>query len=514
MYACIHTPDFAAQAALRLRQELRQAPVAILDGEVPLETVFGCNAYARRLGVALGMRRLQVESFEHLCLFKRSLAQEEAAQEALTACTAEFSPRVEIVRFAHVAEPGGTLVADIAGTEALFGKPEVLAKKLKKRIAEIGLQVQIAVSQNFPAAVSAARGFRGITVIAPGREAEVLGTLPLKYLDLSPEMAETFELWGIRSFAALAALPERDLIARLGGQGQQLRAQARGEHKHLFVPLEASFASELHETIELEYPIELLEPLLFLFARMVEQLLLRIQSRALALASITVSLSLESESEEESKTHPKTHPKAHQRTIRPALPVQDSKTILKLIQLDLEMYPPSAPVKAIHLHAEPARPKVTQNGIFLPQGPAPERLEVLLARLRKLVGENRVGSPQLLDSHKPDSFRMASFSPQARLGCGEKNSATTPIALRVRRPPQAITVTTQAGRPLQISIENQRYTVLQYAGPWRTSGQWWSTDHWCREEWDVTLSAPKETRLCRVAHDPSSQCWYLEGTYD
>lgn len=506
MYACVHTPDFAAQAALRLRQELRQAPVAILDGEVPLETVFGCNAYARRLGVALGMQRLQVESFEHLCLFKRSLSQEEAAQEAFLACAAEFSPRVEVIRFAHVAEPGGTLVADISGTEALFGKPEVLAKKLKKRVAEIGLQVQIAVSQNFAAAVSAARGFRGITVIAPGREAEVLGALPLKYLDLSPEIAETFELWGIRSFAALAALPERDLVARLGGHGQQLRARARGEQKHLFVPVEASFAAELHETIELEYPIELLEPLLFLFARMVEQLLLRIQSRALALASITVSLSLEADSEEESKVH--------QRTIRPALPVQDSKTILKLIQLDLEMYPPSAPVMAIHLHAEPSPPKVTQNGLFLPQGPAPERLEVLLARLRKLVGENRVGSPQLLDSHKPESFRMASFSPQAALEYGEKDSVTTPIALRVCRPPQAITVTTQAGKPLQISIENQCYTVLQYAGPWRASGQWWSTDHWCREEWDVTLSAPKETRLCRVAHDPSSQCWYLEGTYD
>src|SRR6266702_1882740 len=216
MYACIHTPDFAAQAALRLRQELRQAPVAILDGEVPLETVFGCNAYARKLGVALGMRRLQAESFEYLYLFKRCLAQEEAAQEALIACAAEFSPRVQIVFFEHVVEPGGTLVLDISGTEALFGKPAILAKKIKERVAEIGLQVQIAVSKNFHAAVCAARGFRATTVIVPGQEVEVLGSLPLKYLDLSPDLAETFALWGIRTFAALAALPERDLIARIG----------------------------------------------------------------------------------------------------------------------------------------------------------------------------------------------------------------------------------------------------------------------------------------------------------
>jgi protein ImuB len=505
MYACLHTPDFSVQAALRMRQEIRQAPVVILDGEAPLETVIGTNAYARKIGIALGMRRLQAESFDHVHIFKRCLAQEDAAQNALLACAESFSPRVEPIFFEYAAEPGGTLVLDISGTETLLGSPEILAKKLRKQSAEIGLRTQIAVSKNFYAAICAARGFPGITVIPSGKEAEVLGTLPLKFLDLSPEFADTFELWGIRTFAALATLPERELIARIGQQGQRLRAIVRGEQAHLLVPIEPSFASQLHETIELDYPVELIEPLLFLFHRMVDQLLVRVQSRALAIASITIRLTLDSA---DSGTHA-----THQRTIRPALPVQNAQTLLKLIQLDLEMYPPVAAITAIHMQAEPAKPQIAQNGLFLPQGPAAERLEILLARLRKLVGEDRVGSPQLIDTYKPDSFRINAFTPRAGQS-PEISRQTSPVALRVCRPPQAIGVLVKAGKFIQINLDSGRYNVLQQAGPWRASGQWWSNERWCREEWDLTISNNNEIMICRIAHDPGSQCWYMAGIYD
>lgn len=505
MHACLHTPDFSAQAALRLRPECRMAPVAILGGEAPLETVTGCNAYARRIGVSVGMRRLQAENFDHLHLFKRCLAQENAAQEALLACAGSFSPRVEPVFFDHVSEPGGTLVLDIAGTEALFGSTEKLANQLRRSAAQVGLRVHVAIAKNFHAAICAAQGFSGVTVIPSGKEAEILGPLALHFLDLSSEMAETFKLWGIHSFSELAALPERELIARVGLQGQKLRLLARGEQPHLLVPVEPSFASQLHETIELDYPVELIEPLLFLLSRMVEQLLARVRSRALAIASVTLQLTLEPTLDGE--------PRTHQRIIRPALPVQDARMLLKLIQLDLEAYPPVDAITMIHLQAEPAKPQVAQNGLFLPQGPATERLEILLARLRKLVGEGRVGSPQLLDMHKPDSFRIVPFAPQASRS-KEKYSVAPPVCLRICRPPQAIGVTLQSGKPTQVHLESERYSVLQYAGPWRAYGQWWSNERWCREEWDVVLSATQETMTCRIARDPESQCWYLEGTYD
>ena len=193
------------------------------------------------------------------------------------------------------------------------------------------------------------------------------------------------------------------MIARIGQEGQRLRSLARGELPHLLVPVEAGFGSQLIETIELEYPVEELEPLLFLFGRMIDALLLRIRERALAIAEVQVALTLD--------RGPDGVRPIHRRTIRPALPSQDARTLLKLIQLDLEMHPPQAAVVVVQVSAGIARPHRVQHGLFLPQAPEPGRLEVLLARLRKLLGEKRVGSPQLADAHRPEAFLMATFTP-------------------------------------------------------------------------------------------------------
>jgi hypothetical protein len=39
------------------------------------------------------------------------------------------------------------------------------------------------------------------------------------------------------------------------------------------------------------------------------------------------------------------------------------------------------------------KPRVLQNGLFVPLAPAPDKLELTLARLAKLVGEENIGSP-------------------------------------------------------------------------------------------------------------------------
>ena len=132
-----------------------------------------------------------------------------------------------------------------------------------------------------------------------------LAPLPLTVLDLSEEQAETFALWGIRTLGMLAALPEKELIARMGQDGKRLRQLARGELPHLFQPVEPAFA--LEEQMELDTPVELLDSLLFVVGVMLEQLILRAKARILALASVTITLSLEGGG-------------SHIRTVRPALP--------------------------------------------------------------------------------------------------------------------------------------------------------------------------------------------------
>lgn len=504
MYVCIHVPDFAAQAAIRQIPELRRRPVAVLEGDPPLEKVFAINTCARRAGLVTGMSRLQAESFAETHLLSRSQEQEQAARSVLLECAQVFSPRIEFVDSQKVEQAGGTLVLDIARSDRLFGPALEVAEALRNKIAIKGLLAHVATSLNFYASVCAARGLTGVTAIPSGKEADVLGPLTLDVLDLSAEAAATLHLWGVHTCTLLAALPERELVSRLGQEGERLRQLARGECQHLLVPVEAKFDSWLVERVQLEDSIEMLEPLLFLISRMLDELLQRAMSRALAIASVEVTLSL--------LTDLNAPPRTHQRTVRPALPTQDLRTLLKLVQLDLETNPPDAAVIGLELKAVSARPHRAQHGIFMPQTPEPGRLEVLLARLRKLLGEDRVGSPQLMDSHKPDDFRMEAFSPAF---AKQHESCSGPKAvLRVCRPPMAIRVDTTDGAPHAVWMEGQRFFAKRSAGPWRKSGEWWSLDKWCREEWDLALADRKTEMLCRIAHDPASGTWYLQGIYD
>ena len=179
--------------------------------------------------------------------------------------------------------------------------------------------------------------------------------------------------------------------------------------------------------------------------------------------------------------------KQHERIVRPALPLEDKPTLLKLLQLDLETHPPSAAILSLELHAHSAAPYRAQHGLFLPQAPEPGRLEVLLARLRKLLGEERVGSMELKDDHRPNAFRMVPFAPPPPKRSETSRRLSVATALRVCRPPQAVGVMFTGSMPARVFWDGQRYAVREIAGPWRVSGQWWSEANWCREEWDVRL---------------------------
>ena len=291
-YACVDVKEFPLQALLRLRPELQSKPVAVLDGEPPFEQVCSLNSAARTLGIALGMTRLEMEMFPTALVLPRSRAEEAAARAALLECAGGFSPRVED----QSSDSYFTCVIDIAGTETLFGSPDALGERLLKKTQALCIRASIAISSNFHAARCLARGHSsgkcaGIRVVPRGMECAALAPLPLTVLDLSPEHAETFAMWGITTLGALANLQETELIARLGQPGKEMRLLARGESPHLFRAIEASLA--LEERMELDSPVELLDSLLFILGVMLDQLIVRAQSRILALASITLHLDLE-----------------------------------------------------------------------------------------------------------------------------------------------------------------------------------------------------------------------------
>ena len=502
LYLCLHVLNFAAQSLIRHRPELRKRPVIILHGDPPLETVFGLNERSRNLGLELGMSRLQAESFDNLAIFPRALQQEELAFTTIVKCVERFSPRIEVVASPEESSSGATLILDVSGSERLFGTPEQIAIAVQRNIAASGIEVSIATSGNARAAVVAARGFSGITIISHGKEAATLAPLPLTVLELDSEHQETLTSWGIKTLGALAALPQKALIARIGQAGYRLQALSRGEFRHLFIPAESPADAILSESTELEHPVDLLEPLLFLLGRMLEQIIARAAERALAIAYVETRMVLEG-----------APPKEHRRVVRPALPESSHHTLLKLIQLDLEMHPPQAAVIGLYIHAQPARPQIGQLGLFVPQTPEARQLEILLARLRKLLGEDRVGAPELLDSHRLDAFHMVPFIPHTSASPHPAVSGVRTSALRILRPPRAVRVEAKHSHIFALFLDGKRLPVHKASGPWKTNGAWWTHSDWCREEWDVTLGEQKNL-YCRIAYDPGARCWYLTGIYD
>ncbi|HET9402577.1 MAG TPA: hypothetical protein VFO34_16650, partial [Candidatus Acidoferrales bacterium] len=224
-FASIFVPNFLAQAAMRAgspqHANLHECAIALIEGKPPVWKVVAVGDAALRAGVELGMTKLQALQFDGVEIRLRSPAQEKSAHAALLDLGWSFSPRVED------AAPD-TIVIDLAGLAALFGSDENIAQLLSERAAELGFSVNVAISTNIEAAIHASRGFSGVTLIAAGEEARLLGPLPVAALGLSAETAETLERWGIRDCAALAALPVLELSTRLGQEGVRLHLLARG----------------------------------------------------------------------------------------------------------------------------------------------------------------------------------------------------------------------------------------------------------------------------------------------
>jgi protein ImuB len=561
-FACIYVPNFPVAAALRAEPELHTRAVAILEGKPPLETILAVNDQASRMGVTPGMTKSQAELCPELVLRPNSPLQQSAAHAALLDCAQSFSPCVEDAA-------RDTALLDLAGMESLLGPLPQIARALCDRAVALGLEANVAVASNPDTAVLAARGLRGrglcgtglcgagtpfdklragfaragVTVIPRGKEAERLGPLPLQVLfpdqpegeekkeeekQEADRLLDTLDRWGIRTLRALAALPEVALSERLGQQGLRLQQLARGAASRTLVPLEAPLI--FAEAVELEYPIVLLEPLAFLLNRLLDQLCARLASRALAVQGLHLTLDLENRPQfnQQFNQQSKINNQQFIRNLRLPLPMLDTKLFLKLLQLDLNAHPPGAPIVKIHLSAEPARPRPGQAGLFLPPSPEPEKLELTLARIAAMVGENKVGALDLLDTHHPGGFRLRRFTatrenrppkisePVETKEKEKEKEQPALTALRRFRPPLRAAVTLDQGQPAQVACATKTIqgSVLWKAGPWRSSGDWWEREAWSRDEWDVALQNASSIALYRLVHDLLEGAWFVEGTYD
>lgn len=497
LYACIYVREFPAQALLRLRPELHDKPSVVVEGEAPAQVVCALNTRARLLGLRRGMTKVEVDTFEVVTILERSLRIEEAVRTILLEGAGSFSPRIEERSINGVF----ICVLDASGTESLFGPPLMLAKQLRQRIRSVGITAFVTMSGNLHVSICLARGMAGGTplqVVRQGEEAQALSALPLRVLDMTEAQEETFRIWGVRSVGALSALPVKSLISRLGQDGKRLLQLARGEWPHLLQPIDVPFV--LAEQIELDFPLDDLESLLFGLSTMLEQLILRAKSRVYALASVTITLRLDGGG-------------SHERTVNPRVPTNDKQLWLKLLHIDLQNHPPPASIVAVHLHAEPGATSKVQLGLFSPQLPEPGRLDITLARLAAIVGDGNVGQAVLDDTRRASDFHIEPFAVPSSEPMSPDSSPR--LCLRVLRPAERTTVGTHSGRPCEVYFRSRTYAVVRVYGPWLSGGDWWNEAIWGNEQWDVVARANDSAFLaCRLARDFIQNDWHVAGLYD
>jgi len=539
-FASIHVPNFLVQAVVRAEPNLRDRAVALVDGTPPIWNVVAANEAALRSGIELGMAESQAAQFSAVEIRRRSRLQEKSAHAALLDLGASVSPRVEDTA-------SDTIILDIAGLASLFGNEENIATQLMRRAAGLGLVAHVAVSSNLEVAVHAARGFAGITLIPPGEEASCLGPLPLRALLPCAEILETLDRWGVRDCATLAALPLLQLSERLGQEGVRLHELARGASLRSIVLAELGVHFE--EEMALEFAVAELEPLAFLLGRLLDQLCARLEARALAACAIRLRFDLEDSFEKDfqilsENSPPKLAPRTYEKVLGLPVPMRNSKMLLKLLRLQLQADPPHASIVKIILSAEPARPRAAQGGLFLPSSPDPEKLELTIGRLANLVGNSNIGSPELVDTHRPGDFRMGRFLPAVgESKISQKNGAAASIhirkedtstsrraatAFRMFRPEVQAKVELQDGYPVRIYFRGMRGNIVAASGPWRTSGDWWREDLWQQDEWEVDIrfdsSASSRSErtpnpraqdgLYRIYYDSIRAAWFARGRYD
>jgi len=374
---------------------------------------------------------------------------------------------------------------------------------------------------------------------------------------LCEQMLETLEQWGVRDIRTLGLLPEHALASRLGEAEVKLRRLALGEGMRTLVLCEPS--QQFEEAMELECAIETIESLSFILNRLLDQLCVRLETRALAVQELRLRLQLERRVADEEATtigelagigtsldcHNVALSAMFERNLRLPVSMRDAKVFLKLLQLDLAANPPGAPVSKIWITAEPAPPRSAQRGLFLPIAPEAEKLEITLGRIKAVIGEHRAGIARLLDSHRPEGFRLDRFVvtvPQKNSSTMSEDASPPALAMRMIRPLRRLRVRLEDGRPISLWAETKQNSreklqgkILWSAGPWRSSGNWWAENtqpndsnvqqpgSWDREEWDIALLSPdtniikkneNEVTLYRIYCDLATGHWFADASYD
>lgn len=347
--------------------------------------------------------------------------------------------------------------------------------------------------------------------------------------------------WGIHTLGEFAQLDQEKLAARLGPEAVCLWERANGRSRRLLklVQPPESFV----ESFEFEHEVEMMEPLLFILRRLLEQLSRRLNGVYLVAQELTLQVSF-------------TDKQHYERCFQIPQPTNQVDLLFRMLHAHLENFQSKHPLVAVSLEAQPARAAQQQFGLFETALRDPNQLHETLARLTGLLGWERVGTPVFAETHRPDVFRMEPFAwqlddrseagaidpnrpegegpslakvtgnvegrapasprPRRRRSSALHQPRSLPqpqkaplAALRRFRPAPPASVLLEKNRPIHLRSTEWNGAAHEQNGPYLASGNWWDEQAWKREEWDLHLADDAILRC----HE-NGKGWEIDGLYD
>jgi protein ImuB len=312
--------------------------------------------------------------------------------------------------------------------------------------------------------------------------------------------------WGIHTLGQLAALNKEELGARLGPEAIGMWERANGRSTRLLRLIQPP--ESFQETFEFEREIETAEPLLFMLHRFLEQLAMRLAAIYLVAKELTLRITF-------------TNKQTYERVFKIPQPTNEVELLFRMLQTHLENFRSEHPIVAVALIAEPIKPAGEQFGLFETTLRNPHQLSETLARLTALLGSDRIGTPVVEETHRPDAFRMQPFlwavvsavrggqNRECHLDPDALRTAHATAALRRFRPAVSASVLQDEEKPAHIRSSEIYGKISNQKGPYLLSGNWWDETSWRRAEWDLQLQNGEFVR----AHERDG-VWKIDGVYD
>ncbi|MDB5548415.1 MAG: Protein imuB [Tardiphaga sp.] len=409
------------------------------------------------------------------------------------------------LRYSPIAapDPPSGLVIDLTGAEHLHGGEEAVLSDVVRRLGEVGISAQAAVSDSWGASHALARFSAGLRAIAPA--ARAIAPLPVSALRLDADIGQALRRLGFRTIAQLASTPRAPLTLRFGQQICRRLDQAHGVLPEPIEPVRSPDIMEVRRVFA--EPIGAPETLHRYTGKLVVELAAALETRGLGARRLDLLFHCVDNRVEAIRVGTSTA-------------TRDLRRLTRLLCDRIEKIEPGFGIEIMRLAATLAEPLCPKQSISALIEEPDVDVSDLIDMLSNRVGATSVYSYSAVASDVPERSvaRVAAVAAQVT----DHWPADWPRPSRLISPPERIdTVAVLPDHPpVVFSWRGIRRRVKRADGPERIFGEWWKGDTELvavRDYFRVEDEAGERFWIFRAGdgQDAStgSHAWYLHGIF-